>query len=99
MASFDSRNLANKLGVAEIRHGEVTPIDGRSVDEVIETIRGQGLKFLGYHYPQDKRESNAVYLGVGDQVLAAKAWNSPTDMVSLPPKPEGYKDGHRWLGV
>ena len=95
---IDTQTLAHKLGVSDVPVGSETVISNRRVEEVIETLREQGLKFLGYYKSGPfVHEPNVVYLNVQGQILGAKAWNPQADTGCLPPKPEGYKDGHRWV--
>lgn len=81
-------NLAARLGVESLPLGQDTAVSNRRVEEVLDAIRISKLKFVGY-IEGPRRETNTVYLRVGDEVLAAKVPNPKTRYTALPRKP-GY---------
>ena len=94
---IDTHTLADKLGVPSVPFGMITHIQGKNADGVIKILREQGLKFLGFYERVPLPEPNVIYLNVDGQILGTKAQSPKVDTGCLPPKPEGYKDGHRLI--
>ena len=98
---IDTSTLADRLGVPEIQAGRVIKVRSKGADEIMEILREQGLKVLD-HFTKLRPfspENNLYYFSaeIDRLIICAKAPNPRVDMDSLPRKPEGYKDGYRWI--
>lgn len=98
-------NLANELNVLYIEPGRIKKVDV-SPNEVLDALarhnlviemydRTTGPKPGVYYFQADGRIFGAVQAPSVEYSRHSPKKNASPEMIGLPRKPEGYKDGHR----
>ena len=101
--SLDTSTLATKLGVPEVKPGMITEVKS-SVNDVLAAFASHnlvlemydsrsGLRPGVYYFKADGRIFGAVPVAEYAPPRENKGGSNHTPLR----KPEGYKDGHRWV--
>ena len=106
MNFINTGTLATHQGVPDVRPGTITEVKG-TLNDVLDFLAQHNL-VLEVYDRKNGPKPNVYYFSVDGQILGAvpetfpAAESGPTREKKgytghNPPKPEGYKDGHRWI--
>ena len=105
---LNAQTLTEKLRDGEIQTGAVTNVGNVAPNAVIDILLKEGFECTGSCYANQKFEPQAgmIYLSMQGRILSVRAQESSDYAASpitysvarlMPPKPDSYKDGHRWV--